>query len=105
MQKLKFLKVHIFTDTPFLLRFLRTKKYSVPQACAMLERYLTLRQVYPHWFQKLDPLDPKIAAVIDAGYLVPLPKRDAEGRRVVLSCMGNCDLLSSVNLIDFWIMG
>lgn len=54
----------------------------------MLERYLTIRQMYPQWFQKLDPLDPKIAAVIDAGYLVPLPKRDAEGRRVVLSCMG-----------------
>ncbi|XP_063387897.1 clavesin-2-like [Cydia fagiglandana] len=79
------------TDAPFLLRFLRTKKYSVPQACAMLERYLTLRQVHPHWFQKLDPLDPKIAAVIDAGYLVPLPKRDSEGRRVVLSCMGRFD--------------
>lgn len=54
----------------------------------MLERYLTIREMYPQWFQKLDPLDPKIAAVIDAGYLVPLPKRDAEGRRVVLSCMG-----------------
>ncbi|XP_013191724.1 retinaldehyde-binding protein 1 [Amyelois transitella] len=79
------------TDAPFLLRFLRTKKFSIPQACSMLERYLTIRQMYPQWFQKLDPLDPKIAAVIDAGYLVPLPKRDAEGRRVVLSCMGRFD--------------
>ncbi|XP_049880146.1 retinaldehyde-binding protein 1-like [Pectinophora gossypiella] len=79
------------TDSPFLLRFLRTKKYSIPQACSMLERYLTIRQMYPNWFQKLDPLDPKIAAVIDAGYLVPLPKRDAEGRRVVLSRMGRFD--------------
>ncbi|KAM3956730.1 LOW QUALITY PROTEIN: retinaldehyde-binding protein 1-like [Aphomia sociella] len=78
------------TDAPFLLRFLRTKKYSIPQACSMLERYLTIRQMYPHWFQKLDPLDPKIAAVIDAGYLVPLPKRDTEGRSV-LSCMGRFD--------------
>ncbi|VVC98957.1 unnamed protein product [Leptidea sinapis] len=51
-------------------------------ACSMLERYLTIRQMYPQWFQKLDPLDPKIAAVIDAGYLVPLPKRDSEGRRI-----------------------
>ncbi|CAH2231873.1 jg11058 [Pararge aegeria aegeria] len=79
------------TDAPFLLRFLRTKKYSIPQACSMLERYLTIRQMYPQWFQKLDPLDPKIAAVIDAGYLVPLSKRDSEGRRVVLSCMGRFD--------------
>ncbi|KOB66872.1 Retinaldehyde-binding related protein [Operophtera brumata] len=42
---------------------------------------------------RTDPLDPKISAVIDAGYLVPLPKRDAEGRRVVLSCMGKLDPL------------
>ncbi|KAG7300963.1 hypothetical protein JYU34_015316 [Plutella xylostella] len=79
------------TDTPFLLRFLRTKKYSVPQACSMLERYLTIRQMHPQWFHKLDPLDPKIAAVIDAGYLVPLPKRDALGRRVILSAIGRYD--------------
>lgn len=79
------------TDPSFLLRFLRTKKYSVPQACSMLERYLTIRQMHPQWFHKLDPLEPKIAAVIEAGYLVPLPKRDSKGRRVILSCLGRFD--------------
>lgn len=79
------------TDAPFLLRFLRTKKFSVPQSCAMLERYLSIRQLHPQWFRQLDPSDPALAAVLDAGYLVPLPKRDRNGRQVILSCAGRFD--------------
>nr|CAH7749386.1 unnamed protein product [Callosobruchus chinensis] len=78
------------TDTPFLLRFLRTKKFSVPQACEMLERYLTIRQLYPQWFQKLDCEDKDLAEIIDAGYLVPLLERD-NGRLVLFSCAGKFD--------------
>lgn len=78
-------------DAPFLLRFLRTKKFSVPLACENLERYLTIRQLYPNWFNKLDCEDPDLAAIIDAGYLVPLLERDAEGRMVVFSCIANFD--------------
>jgi len=77
------------TDSLFLLRFLRTKKFSLPMAEEMLERYLTIRQLYPDWFQKLDIDDPEIEAIIDSGYLVPLPKRDRHGRKVILSCAGN----------------
>jgi len=69
------------TDAPFLLRFLRTKKFSVPQACEMLERYLTIRQLYPQWFKNLDPLDKDLEDIIDAGYLVPLLDRE-DGRLV-----------------------
>lgn len=76
------------TDAAFLLRFLRTKKFSVPMAEEMLERYLTIRQLYPNWFQNLDIEDPDIEAIIDAGYLVPLMERDHHGRRVILSCAG-----------------
>ncbi|GLH06170.1 Retinol-binding protein pinta [Gryllus bimaculatus] len=78
-------------DAPFLLRFLRTKKFSVPQAQDMLERYLAIRQLYPRWFRKLDLDDPELAEVIDAGYLVPLPERDDFGRQVILSCAGRFD--------------
>lgn len=77
------------TDSLFLLRFLRTKKFSLPLAQEMLERYLTIRQLYPHWFQKLDVDDPDLDAIIDNGYLVPLPKRDQHGRKVIMSCAGN----------------
>lgn len=77
------------TDSLFLLRFLRTKKFSLPMAQEMFERYLTIRQLYPEWFQKLDINDPDLEAIIDSGYLVPLPKRDQHGRKVILSCAGN----------------
>lgn len=79
------------TDAVFLLRFLRTKKFSVAAACEMLERYLTIRQLYPQWFQKLDIDDKALAEIIDMGYLVPLPERDAHGRQLILSCAGKFD--------------
>ncbi|XP_015509377.1 clavesin-2 [Neodiprion pinetum] len=79
------------TDAVFLLRFLRTKKFSVPLAQDMLERYLTIRQLYPNWFQNLDIKDPAMEAIIDSGYLVPLPQRDRLGRQVILSCAGRFD--------------
>lgn len=78
-------------DPVFLLRFLRTKKFSVPQTCEMIERYLTIRQIYPEWFQKLDIEDKELEDIIDSGYLVPLPRRDDEGRKVILSCAGRFD--------------
>ncbi|XP_058124210.1 alpha-tocopherol transfer protein-like [Anopheles ziemanni] len=80
------------TDALFLLRFLRTKKYSIPQACAMLERYLTIRQTNPVWFERCDINDPEIEAIIDGGYIVPLLERDDHGRQVILSVAGNLDL-------------
>ncbi|XP_014241651.1 clavesin-1-like isoform X2 [Cimex lectularius] len=79
------------TDTPFLLRFLRTKKFSVPLTQAMIERYIAIRQLYPNWFQKLDPQDEKMMGLIDAGYCIPLPERDELGRRVILTNTGAFD--------------
>ena len=76
------------TDAVFLLRFLRTKKFSLPLAQEMLKRYLTMRQLYPDWFQNLDINDPDLEAIIDSGYLVPLLERDEHGRQVILSCAG-----------------
>jgi hypothetical protein len=79
------------TDAPFLLRFLRTKKYSVPVACELLEKYLTVRQMFPNWFHKLDINDPDIEAIIDSGYLFPLPQRDSQGRRIIFSFASHFD--------------
>lgn len=56
-----------FSDAPFLLRFLRTKKFSIPQAQDMIERYLIIREVYPQWFRRLDVLDPTISDILDSG--------------------------------------
>lgn len=79
------------TDAVFLLRFLRTKKFSVPAACEMLEKYLTIRQLYPQWFRKLDIEDKELEEIIDSGYLVPLPGRDQYGRQLILTCAGKFD--------------
>lgn len=79
------------TDAVFLLRFLRTKKFSVAAACEMLERYLTIRQLYPQWFTKLDIEDKELGEIIGSGYLVPLPVRDENGRQLILSCAGKFD--------------
>lgn len=78
-------------DAPFLLRFLRTKKYSVPVACELLEKYLTVRQLFPNWFQKLDITDAALEEIIDSGYLFPLPDRDEQGRRIIFSCASRFD--------------
>ncbi|KAI8117007.1 clavesin-1 [Lucilia cuprina] len=79
------------TDTIFLLRFLRTKKFSVPAACEMLERYLTIRQLFPQWFTKLDIEDPALNEIFENGYLVPLPQRDEHGRQVIFSVAAKFD--------------
>ncbi|XP_012064079.1 PREDICTED: rhophilin-2 [Atta cephalotes] len=79
------------TDSLFLLRFLRTKKFSLPMAQEMLEQYLTIRQLYSNWFQNLDVDDPELMAIIDNGYLVPMLKRDQHGRKVLMSCAGRFD--------------
>ncbi|XP_063237069.1 clavesin-1-like [Bacillus rossius redtenbacheri] len=79
------------TDSVFLLRFLRSKKFSVPLAQEMLERYLTVRQLYPLWFRGLSADEPVVREILLAGYLVPLPERDDLGRRVVLRRAASID--------------
>ncbi|XP_011057347.1 PREDICTED: rhophilin-2 isoform X3 [Acromyrmex echinatior] len=79
------------TDSLFLLRFLRTKKFSLPMAQEMLEQYLTIRQLHSNWFQNLDVDDPELMAIIDNGYIVPMLKRDQHGRKVIMSFAGRFD--------------
>ncbi|KAI4504228.1 hypothetical protein M0802_000699 [Mischocyttarus mexicanus] len=78
-------------DSIFLLRFLRTKKFSLPIAQSMLERYLSMRQLYPDWFENLSVDEPEIQDIINSGYIVPLLKRDNKGRLIVLFNTGRFD--------------
>jgi hypothetical protein len=97
----------ISTDSAFLLRFLRTKKFSIPLAQEMLERYLVIRQLYPHWFRGLDIDDPAISDLLQEGYIVPLPQRDDFGRQVILTCAGNYlyhNFLSCLCTSEDWIL-
>lgn len=56
----------------------------------MLERYLTVRQLYPHWFQKMDCDDPELNEIIESGYLFPLLEKD-NGRTVLFSRISQFD--------------
>uniref|UniRef100_A0A1I8NNZ2 CRAL-TRIO domain-containing protein n=1 Tax=Stomoxys calcitrans TaxID=35570 RepID=A0A1I8NNZ2_STOCA len=71
-------------DDNFLLRFLRAKKFSVPMAEQTLLKFLNLRRSFPHLSTNLDILDASLNDVITSGYIFASPKRDRNGRRVVI---------------------
>ncbi|XP_058836393.1 clavesin-2-like [Topomyia yanbarensis] len=73
------------TDSQFLLRFLRSKKYSINNATETLERYLVCRALHPAWFTLLDIEDPDINALFEAGYLFPMLERDSKGRTLIFN--------------------
>ncbi|KAI5701424.1 hypothetical protein M8J76_007220 [Diaphorina citri] len=76
-------------DARFLLRFLRSKKFSVPMAEEALERYILLRNTYGDLaFSKLDPKNPTMQELLKLGYLFATPKRDKLGRRVIIARPG-----------------
>ncbi len=73
------------TDSNFLLRFLRMKKFEVADTTKVLDKYLRMRSQHPSWFASLDVREPKLNKLINDGYIFVLPRRDANGRRVVYS--------------------
>lgn len=76
---------NVRTDDLFLLRFLRAKKFSVPMAEQMLLKYLNLRHTFPTMIKSLDFLEPKVASLINSGYIFASPIRDSKGRRVIIA--------------------
>ncbi|BES98610.1 CRAL_TRIO_N [Nesidiocoris tenuis] len=85
------------TDDSFLLRFLRFKKFSVPMAQEAMERYILLRQTVKIAFHNLDHTLPKMAHLIDNGYLFAVPGRDKLGRRWIIGRPGVFDPYKFIN--------
>ncbi|XP_072931320.1 alpha-tocopherol transfer protein-like [Epargyreus clarus] len=81
-QNPKFLAVRM--DANYLLRYLRTKKFSVPMAQEAIERYILLRQSWGIAFNQLDYKLPVMMELIDLGYIFVSPFKDKAGRRVVI---------------------
>ncbi|XP_037879594.1 retinaldehyde-binding protein 1 isoform X1 [Glossina fuscipes] len=71
-------------DDGFLLRFLRAKKFNVPLAQQSILKYLNIKRTFPHLSTQLDLLDAKLNDIISSGYIFATPKRDKNGRRVVI---------------------
>lgn len=78
-------------DNSFLLRFLRTKKFSLPMAQQTLLKYLNLRKRFPMIFYNMDCLADKAERLVNAGYTFVSPVRDKYGRRVIFTIPRNCD--------------
>lgn len=76
-------------DDKFLLRFLRTKKFSVLEACELLENYLTIRKTLPQLFEALDCKLPELKYFFDNNCVFVLPDKDKEGRPVIFYQVGN----------------
>lgn len=90
---------NIRLDSNFLLRFLRSKKFSVPITQESLERYLLLRQSYDEKiFRNMDYLLNPIQELITNGYIFALPKRDKFGRRIILTRPGVFDPYKHANV-------
>ena len=83
------------TDSQFLLRFLRCKKFNVPMAQEATERYLLLRQVYHPAFHCLNIEEPTMNELLNLGYLFAVPGRDSKGRRVIVARPGKNFQLNS----------
>ncbi|KFB48734.1 AGAP005385-PA-like protein [Anopheles sinensis] len=75
------------TDGKFLLRFLRFQKFSVPMACKALERYLSVRELYPSWFKQLDSNDSSMKEICEYAPFTYLGQ-DSAGRMVMLVRFG-----------------
>ncbi|XP_062549660.1 clavesin-2-like [Armigeres subalbatus] len=78
------------TDSIFLLRFLRARKFNLTEACETLERYLSMRQVFRIWFENLDPEDKYMKQLLAAEGALPLGI-DNRGRMVGLVKVRNFD--------------
>ena len=77
--------INVRQDNCFLLRFLRFKKFDLPETQTTLDKYVQMRATHPEWFRNLDIRDPKLRELMSSGYLIVLPDRDDNGRRVVFS--------------------
>uniref|UniRef100_A0AAG5D4X2 CRAL-TRIO domain-containing protein n=1 Tax=Anopheles atroparvus TaxID=41427 RepID=A0AAG5D4X2_ANOAO len=70
-------------DASFLLRFLRFRKFSVPLACEALEQYLTVREMYPSWYNSLDYKSSEMRR-IQENMGISVLGQDSAGQTVVL---------------------
>ncbi|ESO07986.1 hypothetical protein HELRODRAFT_185411 [Helobdella robusta] len=72
------------TDTQFLLTILRRSKFSQLVARELIENMLTMKTKYPNLMSNLDLKEPAFRTMLDAGVIVYCPKKDHEGRSLVI---------------------
>ncbi|XP_072175968.1 alpha-tocopherol transfer protein-like [Diadema setosum] len=77
------------TDSQFLIRFLRAKKFDEDRAYKTIVKYYELHVKHPEFFEKYHPT--RIKHVLDDGFPFVLDSTDEEGRHIVAMRPGNWD--------------
>uniref|UniRef100_A0A1Y1KLI7 CRAL-TRIO domain-containing protein n=1 Tax=Photinus pyralis TaxID=7054 RepID=A0A1Y1KLI7_PHOPY len=85
-----------------LVSFLRCSKFSLERTKERLDRYFTIRTMAPEVFTNRDPLLPELQAILEAGFILPLPNVAKEnGHRIIVlrySDNLNPNLMTMVNI-------
>ncbi|KAK9880856.1 hypothetical protein WA026_013181 [Henosepilachna vigintioctopunctata] len=89
---------NLFIDDNYLLRFLRTKKFSLFMTQQMILKYLNFRKKFFHYIDSLDFEEEKANALINTGFIFASPIRDNEGRRVIIYNVGKFDMDRFINV-------
>lgn len=77
------------SDSTFLLKFLRIKKFNIASSYQLFKEYLTAVQLYPRWMSKLSVDEPLIMELFSDGVCIPLPDRDPNGCQIVIYNLKN----------------
>jgi hypothetical protein len=96
----------IFSDDDFLLRFLRCYEYSYLKTINAFEIWLKEFKSYPEYFSNLDIRDAKLSELLDTGFFIFLPERNADGSLNFLlrSSRLDPDKFTSSEIIRFFTM-
>ena len=70
------------TDSAYLIRFLRPKKYVVSKALTLYKNYHKIRRTHPEVFEELEPKH--VQHVWKSCFVGGLPSKDREGRRIMV---------------------
>ncbi|KAB0797738.1 hypothetical protein PPYR_08731 [Photinus pyralis] len=84
-----------------VLSFLRCAKFSLERAKEKIDRYFTMKGFLPDMYCNRDPFLPEMQRLLDAGIMIPLPKVDERGSRIVVSTYGknlNPDTMSAQDI-------
>nr|CAD7439417.1 unnamed protein product [Timema bartmani] len=74
-------------DDPFLVRFLRARRFNVEKAYRLMTRYYQFKENNPEMHDEVNPLHLKFIG--DDDVLSVLPYREQTGRRIMIYKMGN----------------
>ncbi|CAO1410958.1 unnamed protein product [Diamesa serratosioi] len=92
------------TDDIFLLKFLRTKKYSIDDALMVLENHLMFLHKHQTYFLPNIARNERLNELYEKKILFPLSQKDDKGRKGLLLQLKNIDS-QTINFTDLYTLG